>query len=104
MLFFTALQSSNLTVATAEGGPANGPNSASVQKALFAFSRPKPISVDLGEKAQVFEKITSSLKEEFGLDKDQIVGLTGVNIEGTQLENFVNTPLPPLDITVEVIS
>ncbi|GAU92502.1 hypothetical protein RvY_04578 [Ramazzottius varieornatus] len=97
-----ALQSTNLTIATAEGGPANGPNSASVQKALFAFSRPTPVSVDLGEKAQVFEKVTSTLKEEFNLNKDEVVGLTGVNIEGTQLENFISTPPPNLDITVEV--
>ncbi|OQV26126.1 Peroxidasin [Hypsibius exemplaris] len=77
-------------------------NHASTMKALFAFSKPTQTSVDLGEKARVFEKVTSNLKDQFGLDKDQVVGLTGVNFEGTQLENFIVTQPPPMEITVEV--
>jgi hypothetical protein len=77
-------------------------NHASTMKALFAFSKPTQTSVDLGEKARVFEKVTSNLKDQFSLDKDQVIGLTGVNFEGTQLENFISTQPQSLDITVEV--
>lgn len=71
-------------------------------KALFAFSRPTAMSVELGEKARLVERVTSTLKDRFNLNKDQIVGLTAVNFEGTQLENYMTKQPQSLAITVEV--
>ena len=90
--------SANQTFATLE----DGPNTPATLRALFAFSKPTRLSVDLGEKARIFEKVTSNLKEQFKLDKEQVVGLTAVNLEGTQLENFTPLQPPSLDITVAV--